>query len=113
MARTTEIWDAAYFTLNLSLDMSSDIEITDEVEDEVRENINKMIEEAQLMEETQNETNSMDDFQSKDEGRHVKVTEQDLDDYADENIAPSTREQTRWAVKIFKGKFTQLLSIFF
>ena len=38
------------------------------------------------------------------QGRHAVMTASDLDEVAAQRLAPNTEHQTRWAVKLLKGK---------
>lgn len=109
MARTTEDIDAVNFTLELELDQDETTPICEEIEEEEMQDVNDIVAEAMATANFDDDTN---DFIEQNCQRHAHVTDKILDDYAEENHAPSTKEQTRWAVKIFKGIFQQVSAKF-
>lgn len=85
-------------------DGQNEMELTENITEEEREEVNAVIAEKQLEEQPQN-LDTSDEFE--DANRtvwHVSVNEAQIDYYSGKKDEESTKEQTKWAVKVFKGK---------
>lgn len=87
--------------------------VLQELTEEQREAIQNHMDTAHASDPQEKDT----DFQAFEEqaatSRHVMCTATDVDKIAGQNNTDSTKWQTKWAVTVFKGNFTQLSVKFF
>lgn len=95
---------ANFDLLSPELDVE-DIQIGDELTPEQIENLENAMEQLNTGDPVEKDADFEAFEKQSKTSRHANVTDKDLDAYEYENKMKATHFQTKWAVKVFKGKY--------